>query len=84
MPGKKMNRIKNKKQYEELKKTGMSKKKAARIANSPTKKTSKKGGKTSKYEEWTKSELYEKAKKIGIKGRSKMNKAQLINALRKG
>ena len=82
MPGKKMNRIKDKKQYEALKKTGMSKKKAARIANSPKKKTSKKGGEASKYEEWTKDKLYEKAKKVGIEGRSKMNKSQLINALR--
>ncbi len=82
MPGKKMNRIKDKKQYEELKKSGMSKQKAARIANSPKKKTAKKGGKAAKYEEWTKDELYEKAKKVGIEGRSNMNKGQLIKALR--
>ena len=82
MPGKKMNSIKDKKQYEELKKKGMSKQKAARIANSPKKKTGKKGGKASKYEEWTKNKLYEKAKKVGIEGRSNMNKGQLIKALR--
>ncbi len=82
MPNKRMNSIKNKKQYEELKKKGMSKEKAARIANSPTKKTSKKGGKADKYEEWTKDQLYDKAKKVGIDGRSNMNKGELIKALR--
>ncbi len=74
--------VKNKKQYEKLRDKGMSKEKAARIANSPTKKTSKKGGKHSKYEEWTKGELYDKAKKVGIDGRSNMDKKELINALR--
>lgn len=34
MPGKKMNSIKNKRQYEALKKKGMSKTKAAKISNS--------------------------------------------------
>lgn len=74
--------IKDDKQYEELRKKGMSKEKAARIANSPKKKTGKKGGKASKYEEWTKDELYDKAKKVSIEGRSKMNKKELIKALR--
>lgn len=37
MPGKKMNSIKNKKQYEALREEGMSKEKAARIANSDSK-----------------------------------------------
>lgn len=82
MPNKKMNSIKNKEQYEELRDQGMSKEKAARIANSPSKKTGKKGGKAPKYEEWTKDELYDKARKVGIEGRSKMNKNELIDALR--
>lgn len=74
--------IKDDEQYEELRKRGMSKEKAAKIANSDNKETGKKGGKASKYEEWTKSQLYEKAKKVGTKGRSKMSKKELIKALR--
>ena len=74
--------VKDKKQYEALRDKGMSKEKAARIANSSKKKTGKKGGKHPKYEEWTKDELYDKAKKVDIEGRSKMDKKDLIHALR--
>jgi CRISPR/Cas system-associated endonuclease Cas1 len=80
MPNKKMPQIKNEKQYEALKEEGYSKEKAARIAN--TENSGKKGGKSSKYEERTKKELYEKAKQVGIEGRSKMSKKEIINALR--
>jgi len=72
--------IKNDEQYEELRKDGMSKEKAARIANTPD--SGKKGGKAEKYEERTKDELYQKAKEVGIDGRSDMSKEELINALR--
>lgn len=74
-------RIKDEDQYEELRDQGMSKEKAARIANSD-KSSSKKGGKHKKYEKWTKDELYDKAEEVGIEGRSKMNKDELIKALR--
>jgi len=73
--------IKNEEQYEALREEGNSKEKAARIAN--TENAGKKGGKASVYEERTKSELYEQAKKTGIEGRSKMDKKELIEALRK-
>ena len=72
--------IKNDEQYEELRKKGMSKEKAARIANDSN--SGKKGGKADRYEERTKEELYQKAKEIGIEGRSEMSKEELINALR--
>ena len=72
--------IKNDEQYEELRKKGMSKEKAARIANDSN--SGKKGGKADKYEERTKEELYQKAKEIGIQGRSEMSKEELIQALR--
>lgn len=72
--------IKNDDRYEALKEEGMSKEKAARIANTPD--AGKKGGKASDYDDRTKEELYEKAKKVGIEGRSKMSKKELINALR--
>lgn len=72
--------IKDDEKYEALRREGMSKTKAARIAN--TKDSGKKGGKAEKYEERTKEELYEQAKKVGISGRSKMSKEELIKALR--
>lgn len=72
--------IKNDEQYEKLREKGMSKEKVARIAN--TLNSGKKGGKAEPYEERTKEELYEKAKQIGIEGRSDMNKKELIKALR--
>lgn len=72
--------IKNDEQYKELRNQGYSKEKAARIANDPN--SGKKGGKAEKYEDRTKEELYQKAKVIGIEGRSKMDKGELIEALR--
>ena len=72
--------IKNEEQYEALRDKGYSKQKAARIANTPD--AGKKGGKAKPYEQWTKTELYEQAKNVGIAGRSQMNKAELIYALR--
>lgn len=72
--------IKNDEQYEELRDKGMSKEKAARIANDSN--SGEKGGKADKYEERTKEELYEKAQEVGIDGRSEMSKDELINALR--
>ena len=74
------NQIKNDDTYEALRDEGYSKEKSARIANTPD--SGKKGGKASPYEEWTKQELYKKAKMIGIEGRSKMSKKELIGALR--
>lgn len=72
--------IKDDEKYEKLLEKGMSKTKAARIANTPDSGT--KGGKAEKYEERTKQDLYEKAKQVGIPGRSKMSKNELIDALR--
>ena len=72
--------IKNDELYEALREEGYSKEKSARIAN--TKNPGKKGGKASNYEDRTKAELYDQAKQIGIEGRGKMNKEELIKALR--
>lgn len=72
--------IKNDKQYEKLREEGVSQTKAARIANTPN--SGKKGGKAEKYEERSKQDLYNKAKQVGIEGRSKMSKDELIDALR--
>lgn len=77
--------IKDDEKYEALLDKGMSKEKAARIANASANgdmSPSKKGGKAPPYEEWTKEELYERAQEIGIDGRSNMDKDALIDALR--
>lgn len=74
--------IKDDEQYEALRRQGMSKEKAARIANTPREQAAKRGGRAPKYEDWTKEDLYEKAKQVGIEGRSNMNKDELIDALR--
>jgi hypothetical protein len=60
----------------------MSKEKAARIANTPRDEAAHRGGMSPKYEAWTKGDLYEKAKEVGIDHRSEMNKSELIDALR--
>ena len=78
--------VKNDKQYEALRDQGASKEKAARIANANEQSSgnpaSEKGGKGSSYEDRTKEELQEKAREVGIEGRSKMDKGELISALR--
>lgn len=73
--------IKDDKRYEKLREQGASKEKAARIANTPASTAGKRGGHASKYEEMTKDQLYDRAKEIGIEGRSDMSKKELIDAL---
>ncbi len=77
--------IKNEKLYDDLRDEGMSKEKAARIANAKANddmNPSKKGGQQPPYEEWSKDDLYSRAQEIGIEGRSDMTKDELIAALR--
>jgi hypothetical protein len=74
--------IKDDEQYETLRRKGMSKEKAARIANTGRKKAGRRGGKSQDYEDWSKEELYDKAKDVGIEGRSQMSKKELIHSLR--
>ena len=74
--------IKDDRRYEAMRRQGMSKEKAARIANTDQSEAGRKGGKAPKYEEWSKADLSNKAKEVGIQGRSKMNKEQLIDTLR--
>jgi hypothetical protein len=74
--------IKDDEQYEALRDEGMSKEKAARIANTPREDAARKGGNAEPYEDWTKEELMDRAAEIGIDGRSSMDKSELIDALR--
>src|SRR3954451_4937931 len=73
--------IKDDEQYEALRKQGESKEKTAAIANSNRHSTAKKGGKSGSYDDWSKEDLQKRAGEIGIDGRSKMNKSELIDAL---
>jgi hypothetical protein len=74
--------VKDDKQYEKLRKKGEGKEKAARIANTGRSKAGKRGGKSGSYEDWSKKELQERAKEVGIERRSKLDKGELIDALR--
>jgi Rho termination factor, N-terminal domain len=74
--------IKDDERYEALRKQGASKEKAARIANTSRSKAAKRGGKSPRYEDWKKGDLYRRAKEIGIEGSSRMSKGELIHALR--
>lgn len=74
--------IKDDEQYEALRGEGMSKEKAARIANTPREAAARRGGEAAPYEEWTVEELHKRAGEIGINGHSSMDKADLIEALR--
>jgi Rho termination factor, N-terminal domain len=74
--------VKDDEQYERLRQKGESKEKAARIANTSRSGAGKRGGKSGSYEDWSKQELQERAREIGIEGRSNMNKGELIQALR--
>ncbi|MFP7673840.1 Rho termination factor N-terminal domain-containing protein [Marivita sp. S0852] len=77
--------IKDDDTYEALRDKGYGKEKAASIANAQAndrQNPSRKGGKASPYEDWTKDDLYERAQELDIDGRSDMTKDELINALR--
>jgi hypothetical protein len=74
--------IKDDERYEALRKQGASKEKAARIANTSRSEAAERGGKSPRYEDWNKGDLYQRAKQIGIEGRSGMSKNELIHALR--
>lgn len=76
--------IKDDRLYEKLRDDGASKEKAARIANAKAggENVGKKGGESGSYEDWNVEDLQDRAAEIGIDGRSKMNKDELIDALR--
>ena len=78
--------VKDKELYESLRDEGNSKEKSARIANaaaaSSRRTVSRKGGASGSYDDWSVKELRKKAAEIGIGGRSKMQKSELVRALR--
>jgi hypothetical protein len=74
--------VKDDEQYEALRRRGAGKEKAARIANTGRKAAGRRGGKAPAYEDWTKDELYQRARELDIEDRSGMRKGELIEALR--
>jgi hypothetical protein len=78
--------VKDDRMYEELREEGMSKEKAARIANEAARTSrstvGRRGGKAKDYDEQTVDQLRTRAAEIGIEGRSKMTKGELVSALR--
>lgn len=88
MPGKRQQQPQLKDQgfYEELRKKGESKEKAARISNAAASRgkssVSRSGGSSPSYDDWKVPDLKKRAKELGLSGYSKKNKSQLISALR--
>lgn len=82
MPDEDRPSVKDDEQYETLREQGMSKEKAARIANTDREEAGERGGESPPYEEWNVDDLRERASEVGIEGRSEMDKDELIEALR--
>lgn len=90
---------KDERQYEKIKESsrkrgvsaGRAKEIAARTVNkhrrqegrTPNRKTSGTGNPTHSLEDRSRQELYNRAKQLDIEGRSKMNKGELVDAIRK-
>lgn len=78
--------VKDPELYEALRDDGASKEKAARIANAAARtsrsEVGRRGATAENLPERTVAELRQRAKEIGIKGRSRMTKGQLVDALR--
>jgi hypothetical protein len=78
--------IKNEKMYQDLRKQGDSKEKAARISNAAAGRgkslVARKGGKAGSYADWTVPELKKRAKELGMSGYSGLTKDKLVAKLR--
>jgi hypothetical protein len=72
--------VKDAKLYEDLRRDGASKAKAARIANARAAGTL--DHRSTALEDRSKDDLMKEAREIGVAGRSKMTKAELAKAIR--
>jgi len=86
MPDSRNRSLKDPELYEELRKDGNSKQKAARISNAAAARgrsaIGRKGGKSGDYDDWTVPELRKRAKELGLTGYSGKRKSELVKALR--
>ncbi|CAN5215206.1 Rho termination factor N-terminal domain-containing protein [soil metagenome] len=86
MPGGRGSTLKDRELYEELRKDGASKQKAARISNAAAARgrseVGRRGGNAADYEDWSVRDLRKKAKELGLRGYSTKRKADLISLLR--
>ncbi|MCR2813123.1 Rho termination factor N-terminal domain-containing protein [Microbacterium sp. zg.Y1090] len=84
--GRGSNSLKDPDLYEELRKDGASKEKAARVSNAAARDgrgaVGRRGGKSGDYEDWTVAQLRVRAKELGLAGYSGKRKAELITMLR--
>jgi hypothetical protein len=78
--------IKKPDMYEDLRKKGQSKEKAARISNAAAARgkssVAKKGGRSGSYDDWTVTDLKRRAKELGLSGYSSKKKSELIKLVR--
>jgi hypothetical protein len=78
--------IKNEKMYQDLRRQGDSKEKAARISNAAAARgksaVARKGGKSGSYTDWTVPQLKRRAKELGMSGYSGLTKDKLVAKLR--
>ena len=78
--------IKDEKLYQDLRRQGDSKEKAARISNAAAARgrssVGRSGGKSGSYQDWTVTELKKRAKELGLSGYSSLTKDKLIKKIR--
>ena len=86
MPRGRGSNLKDRDMYEELRKDGASKEKAARISNAAARDgksaVGRRGGESGSYDDWTVADLRKRAKELGLRGYSGKKKAELIDQLR--
>lgn len=86
MPEERNASLKDPELYEELRKDGASKQKAARISNAAAKEgrstIGRKGGESGSYDDWSVADLRKRAQEIGLTGYSGKRKSELVEALR--
>ena len=86
MPAGRGSNLKDRDLYEELRKDGASKEKAARISNAAAsqgrKKVGRRGGNAKDYDDHTVPELRKRARELGLTGYSGKKKSELISMIR--